>query len=709
MAKIALLIGTSDYGEALTRLPGTQEDLQAMQRVLEHPDVGAFDKVEILPNPNRTQMELAIETLFTNNRSRDDLILLYFSGHGVRDDNGVLYFAVSNTQKSPQGKILTSTAVSSGALQGYMGQSRSKRQVLILDCCFSGAFARDMKAKDDEAINVKAQLGGEGRAVMTSSTATQVSYEKEGASLYTTYLVQGLETGAADKDGNGQITADKLHEYALEKVQEQTPTMQPEIYAVREGYKIFIARAPQGDPKLAFRKEVDERAKLKRGKFSPVEHRAFKFRGQELKLSPAEAKQILDEILQPYQAFWAKLDEFEACIQEMLDYDPQIGASSIHDLQYFQRVLKLRDEDITQLLNQYQIDLTTRVDEAPTPVAQNPLPPPKVIRKELAECDPAKILFLKNIRDPKGGWSYTVDHIGGMGGDVESRVFEIYWLPKGRGAKTASKGDLMLLNQHAKITHVVEMLDDDVRENEAGYFRWVRVVWLPDVNDWSQLPHQRDIFQFDPPTIGGGTAYTLSNLNKLQTSWDSLEAFQKHVFRVLTGAETDQLDEAIEVEFESDKGIDYSNLRDLLKAGKWKEADQETVNMILKAMGRKAEKRLHLTVNEVHHFPCKDLRTIDQLWVHFSHGKFGFSVQKQIWVEEGGKLDYGKDVQAASSAYEKMCARSGWRLQRQYISYSQVTFDASAPRGHLPFMLWRWGNLPAGAARLFSRVRTCKL
>ncbi|WP_204136977.1 GUN4 domain-containing protein [Halomicronema sp. CCY15110] len=532
MAKIALLIGISDYGEALTSLPGTQEDLQAMQRVLKSPDVGAFDRVEVLPNPNRTAMEVAIETLFTDNRDRDDLILLYFSGHGVRDDSGVLYFAASNTQKSLQGRILTSTAVSSGALQGYMGQSRSKRQVLILDCCFSGAFARDMKAKDDEAVNVKAQLGGEGRAVLTSSTATQVSYEREGASLYTTYLVQGLETGAADKDGNGQITVDELHEYAREKVQEQAPTMQPEIYAVKEGYKIFIARAPQGDPKLAFRKEVDERAKLKRGQFSPIDRRAFKFRAQELRLPAPEAKHIIDEVLQPYQAFWAKLNEFEAAVKDTLEYDPQMSIGSINDLRYFQRILKLRDEDIAPVLNTYQIDL----------VAQT----------------------IKSV--------------------TASNSF------KAASVKTASA----------------------------------------DISD--------------------------------------------------------------ELSLESEQGVDYAHLRELLRAGKWKEADQETVEVMLKAAGKDAEERRYLTLDEARNFPCKDLLTIDRLWVHFSGGKFGFSVQKQIWVEVGGKLDFGEDRDAAIAAYDKMSDRNGWRVNESYISYDQVTFNTSAPAGHLPLGWGEWGE-----------------
>lgn len=180
MAKIALLIGVSEYGKGLSGLSGTQEDIQAMQRVLQSSQIGRFDEVKMLPNPDCTQMQSAIETLFTENCSRDDLILLYFSGHGIRDDHGTLYFATRITEKNAEGRIRTSTVVPSSTLQQYMSQSRSKRQVLILDCCFSGAFANDMKAKQVEAtVDIKAQLGGEGRAVLTSSTAIQVSYEKE--------------------------------------------------------------------------------------------------------------------------------------------------------------------------------------------------------------------------------------------------------------------------------------------------------------------------------------------------------------------------------------------------------------------------------------------------------------------------------------------------------------------------------------------------
>ncbi|MFB2922542.1 protein kinase domain-containing protein [Aerosakkonema funiforme] len=85
----------------------------------------------------------------------------------------------------------------------------------------------------------------------------------------------------------------------------------------------------------------------------------------------------------------------------------------------------------------------------------------------------------------------------------------------------------------------------------------------------------------------------------------------------------------------SDKGVDYRKLRDLLKAGNWKEADEETGRVMLKAAGR--EKEGWLDDESINKFPCTDLRTIDRLWVKYSKGRFGFSVQKRIWESVGGK------------------------------------------------------------------------
>ncbi len=127
----------------------------------------------------------------------------------------------------------------------------------------------------------------------------------------------------------------------------------------------------------------------------------------------------------------------------------------------------------------------------------------------------------------------------------------------------------------------------------------------------------------------------------------------------------------------SEKGVDYTQLRDLLKAGNWKEADKETLTAMLKAADR--EQKGWLDSDSIEKFPCTDLRTIDQLWVKYSNGQFGFSVQKRIWESVGrnyGKLGY----------------RVGWRggmwLDKKWLNYNKLTFCETVPQGYLPLNVW---------------------
>lgn len=178
MAKLALLIGVSEYPSGLNPLPAATKDVEAVQRVLLHRDIGNFDSVQPLINPEPMAMQEAIENLFSD-RQRDDLVMLFFSGHGVKDSSGRLYFATRLTRKTPQGELVRATAVPANFVHDIMGNSRSRHQVIILDCCFSGAFAENLLARDDGSVDVKTQLGGEGRAVLTSSTSTQYSFEQK--------------------------------------------------------------------------------------------------------------------------------------------------------------------------------------------------------------------------------------------------------------------------------------------------------------------------------------------------------------------------------------------------------------------------------------------------------------------------------------------------------------------------------------------------
>ncbi|MEO0685358.1 MAG: caspase family protein, partial [Cyanobacteria bacterium J06649_11] len=214
MKKLALLIGVSEYEYDLNPLPGALKDVDAMQRVLQHPDMGDFlpENIKVLKNPQIPNMTLGIENLFSSSQ-KNDLVLLYFSGHGIKDDSGNLYLANSQTCKHKNGKLITSTTVAASFIHSIMNKSPSQRLVIILDCCFSGAFARGMRVKNDGHVDIKNQLGGEGRVVLTSSTSTQYSFEEQASnhSIYTRYLVEGIENGWADMNGDGVIHQPKLH------------------------------------------------------------------------------------------------------------------------------------------------------------------------------------------------------------------------------------------------------------------------------------------------------------------------------------------------------------------------------------------------------------------------------------------------------------------------------------------------------------------
>ncbi|MHC5850255.1 caspase, EACC1-associated type [Nostoc sp.] len=346
MAKVALLIGISEYEPGLNPLPNAVKDVEAMRRVLVNPEMGDFAEADVmvLKNPQRQEMEDAIYNLYAH-RQKDDLLLLYFSGHGVRIESGDFYFSTSITRKS-QGKLIPTSAVAATNVHSWMNQSNSRRLVVILDCCFSGAFARGLTAKDSGTIDLQQHLGGEGRAILTASTSTQYAFESDGLelSVYTHYLVEGIEKGAADIDGDGLIAVDELHRYAKSKVQEASPAMTPEFYPFKDGYRIFLAKSSKDDPSLKYRKEFDNIALEDEGDIS-VGNRFYlnEFRNN-LRLSTDEADAIEFEVLEPYRQRQQKLQRYEQALSQIKQYP--LSNKDRNGLKRLQNILNLRDEDI---------------------------------------------------------------------------------------------------------------------------------------------------------------------------------------------------------------------------------------------------------------------------------------------------------------------------------------------------------------------------
>jgi hypothetical protein len=118
----------------------------------------------------------------------------------------------------------------------------------------------------------------------------------------------------------------------------------------------------------------------------------------------------------------------------------------------------------------------------------------------------------------------------------------------------------------------------------------------------------------------------------------------------------------------------------------------------------KREKEGWLNTNSIDNFPCEDLRTIDQLWVKYSDGRFGFSVQKRIYQSLGGTREYKTDI------WEKFGDKVGWRKRGKWLYYRDITFDKKAPEGHLPGLgvswVWWWGDFNYDFGLFFSE-RLC--
>jgi hypothetical protein len=347
MGKYALLIGVDTYGEGLQPLPAASKDVAALREVLLNPKMGGFDEAKPLINPMQPEMAREIELWFQD-RQPEDLVLLFFSGHGVKDDRRDLYFAAANTEKN-RDRLVRSTATSARFLHDCIRGCKAKYQVLILDCCFSGAFG-ELVGKDDGEIPLKEQLGAEGRVVLTSTSAVDYSFEEKGAdlSIYTRYLVEGIATGAADEDGDGAITAEELHRYAGRKVEETSPAMSPQILIPEgEGYRIRLARSPQDDPRLKYRKEAERLATA--SSFTiPAQRLLIRLRA-ELGLSDAEAETIETEVLTPHREYRRKCQEYQETLHQCLERESPLSQPTIKDLKEYRADLRLKPEDVAAI------------------------------------------------------------------------------------------------------------------------------------------------------------------------------------------------------------------------------------------------------------------------------------------------------------------------------------------------------------------------
>jgi serine/threonine protein kinase len=213
---------------------------------------------------------------------------------------------------------------------------------------------------------------------------------------------------------------------------------------------------------------------------------------------------------------------------------------------------------------------------------------------------------------------------------------------------------------------------------DGGEHQWVWRQWLVDNPVSKELGNILDkLIEFGTKRRYQSASEVLQALQIKTSVFIPQTTIQKPVNPVISVPQTPP-----SIQLNSAKGIDYRKLEDLLKRQQWKQADEETTNVMLQAANRKKEGWLR-DKKDSDNFPCEDLRTIDQLWVKYSGGRFGFSVQAKIYRELGGTRQYNERV------WQAFGDRVGWRVNKSWIYYRDVTFDLKAPLGHLPFVVNR--------------------
>jgi diguanylate cyclase (GGDEF)-like protein len=248
----ALIVAVSRYKDARFRdLRAPSYDAPVLAEVLGNENIGGF-RVRKALDKTAHAMRKEIDEFFID-RDADDFLLLHLSCHGVKDDEGRLYFAATNTNR----RLLGSTGVQAEFISDLMERCRARSIVLLLDCCYSGAFATGTRG--DDSVHIKERFlrevsSGRGRVVLTASNAIEYAWEGdlvsgEGQpSVFTRAIVNGLATGDAARPRQQHISIDDLYDYVSGEVRRSGAKQTPQKWALGVEGDLIIAKSVRQIP-----------------------------------------------------------------------------------------------------------------------------------------------------------------------------------------------------------------------------------------------------------------------------------------------------------------------------------------------------------------------------------------------------------------------------------------------------------------------------
>ncbi|WBB46465.1 AAA domain-containing protein [Verrucosispora sp. WMMA2044] len=213
MGRHALLLGTATchVDRALAPLPSVRQDVAQLKAVLD--SAGEFDSVRAELDLPAARLRQIVEEFYGVRRT-GDLALLYYSGHGVMHPDGQSLFLAATDTVS--GQLHATAFDTDGMLRHLLNDSKASQKVVLLDCCFSGAFTARHRFRGgvrEEPRRLKRQRG---TFILTSSTHQKASKAQgpDRPSVFTEVLLDGLRGAAEGPSDDGWITTNDLSRYA---------------------------------------------------------------------------------------------------------------------------------------------------------------------------------------------------------------------------------------------------------------------------------------------------------------------------------------------------------------------------------------------------------------------------------------------------------------------------------------------------------------
>lgn len=253
--RYGVLIASSRFPDEpkLTDLNCPENDVDGLSAVLSDAAIGGFTDLVVIKNQPHHVVLRGIHQVLRK-AGRDDLVLIFYAGHGKLDRAGRLHLATVDTVNAE----LETTSVPATRIRELIENADTSKTALILDCCYSGAIEKSFLCGDvDEQLNIMA--GGRGTFIMTASTDVQTAREevRDGFGLFTKHVIGGIQDGAADADGDGVVTMNELYNYVHRQVLAESH-QEPMKWDLNVQGELVVARTSR-KPREERRRAIRER------------------------------------------------------------------------------------------------------------------------------------------------------------------------------------------------------------------------------------------------------------------------------------------------------------------------------------------------------------------------------------------------------------------------------------------------------------------